>query len=577
MNISSSAAMLALLAGTLHAGDSVDLSSGWRFRAGDDAAWSAAEFDDSEWAAIEVGKNWEEQGYAELDGYAWYRLRVSIPGDLREHDDFNLTQTLIMELGQIDDVDETWLNGERIGGTGVFPPEYATEWRRERAYPVAANLVRWGEENVIAVRVYDGTNGGGMWKGEPRLRVEGIADLVRISWDEVDAVLMTDESVRVLATVHNSSPIKLSGAVLFTVENDEGETSSTPESERMFMPGAQLPVTGELTPPAPGFYRVTCTVRWDGGEVRSEHDKAFPYRAVAIESKLTRESDFDEFWDHTLAELAQVAPEFELERRSELDTPTHRVYLVTMRSLGNLRVRGWYQEYRLEPSRPKPAVLRVPGYGGAMHPMDDDSAVNYFSFDPRGHGHSTDDMPGQPVDYWLRGLDDKEGYFYQGAYADCVRAVDFLASRPEVDVNRIAITGGSQGGGLSFATAALDSRIALCAPDIPWLCDWRRYFSSTTWPDIESWIAAKPERTWESMHKTLSYFDVLNLVDRIECPVFVGLGLEDDVCPPATIYAVYNRLAGTKQVHTYHSEHWVPGEHQKLKREWIAKQFSVMR
>ncbi|MCP3918940.1 MAG: hypothetical protein GY711_25620 [bacterium] len=94
---------------------------------------------------------------------------------------------------------------------------------------------------------------------------------------------------------------------------------------------------------------------------------------------------------------------------------------------------------------------------------------------------------------------------------------------------------------------------------------------------MDAWIAARPDRTWESTLETLSYFDALNLVDRIDCPVFIGLGLEDGVCPPSTIYAVANRLAGPKQVHTYHSEHWVPAEHQELKRAWIAERFSEAR
>lgn len=58
----------------------------------------------------------------------------------------------------------------------------------------------------------------------------------------------------------------------------------------------------------------------------------------------------------------------------------------------------------------------------------------------------------------------------------------------DVDQNRIAIWGGSQGGGFAFATAALDSRVDMCVADIPFLCDWHNYFKLTKWPEMNEWI-----------------------------------------------------------------------------------------
>ena len=244
-----------------------------------------------------------------------------------------------------------------------------------------------------------------------------------------------------------------------------------------------------------------------------------------------------------------------------------------MRSLGNVRVGGWYQKPKAAGQHP--ALLRVPGYTQAMFPMEEVTEnVAILSFNVRAHGNSQQDIKGQPTDYWIRGLDNKEGYFYQGCYADCVRAIDFLQSREEVDASRIGVTGASQGGGLSLATAALDSRITACAPDIPFLCDWVRYFKTTESPEIHEWIAENPERTWESTLRTMSYFDVLNLADRIRCPVFLGLGLQDEVCPPATIFSVYNRLnVPKKEFHIYpKAGHWVGAPHHQLKRDWLWKQ-----
>ena len=252
-------------------------------------------------------------------------------------------------------------------------------------------------------------------------------------------------------------------------------------------------------------------------------------------SPLTRPADFDAFWKRTLSSLADVKPEFEVARRKERDSETHEVFEVSMRSLDGALVRGWYQ-------KPKgdgrfPALLRVPGYGQDMQPMGKDAGIAYLSFNVRGHGNSCDDVPHEPKDYWIRGLDDKHGYYYQGAYADCVRAVDFLVTRSEIDSGRMGVTGGSQGGGLSLATAALDPRIRVCAPDIPFLCDWIQYFNTSLWPEMDKWIDAKSERTWKSTLRTMSYFDTMNLADRIKCPVFMSVGVQDAICPPATVFA----------------------------------------
>jgi cephalosporin-C deacetylase-like acetyl esterase len=211
-----------------------------------------------------------------------------------------------------------------------------------------------------------------------------------------------------------------------------------------------------------------------------------------------------------------------------------------------------------------------------MLPTGTSDQMAVFSFNVRGHGNSQADVAGQPENFWIRGLEAPEGYYYQGAYADCVRAVDFLVSRSEIDATRIAVSGGSQGGGLSLATAALDQRISLCAPDIAFLCDWKRYFAITDWPEVNEWIAAKETRSWSSTLRTVSYFDTMNMADRIKCPVFFGVGLQDDVCPAATIFAVYNRIKTEKEFRVYpNTKHWVPKEHWDERDQWIRSGFGI--
>ncbi|MDB4530658.1 acetylxylan esterase [bacterium] len=324
--------------------------------------------------------------------------------------------------------------------------------------------------------------------------------------------------------------------------------------------------------PEPGFYKGTITCSWEGGRVTKTVQVG--YGPEKLLPPLTTESDFQNFWDESRARLKKVDPQYRLIHQPELSKGELNVYEVSMRSFGDIRVRGWYEVPKSK--GPHPVILRVPGYGGNMKPIARFNDMIVFSFNPRGHGNSQEDIKGKTSNYWIRGLDDKEGYYYQGAYLDCVRAVDFLCSRKKVDPERIAVAGGSQGGGLSLSTAALDSRISLCAPHIPFLTNWDLYFKTSHWPEVDKWIEAKESRTWQSTLKTMSYFDTMNMAPWIECPVFMGVGLQDAICPPVTCFAVYNRVKGKKEYRVYpHAKHHVDKAHHPLVFNWMREKFGL--
>jgi cephalosporin-C deacetylase-like acetyl esterase len=201
-----------------------------------------------------------------------------------------------------------------------------------------------------------------------------------------------------------------------------------------------------------------------------------------------------------------------------------------------------------------------------------------FSLNIRGHGNSQDDVnPGFPG-YLLSGIENKNQYIYRGAYMDCIRAMDFLVSRPEVDAKRIAVEGGSQGGALSFAAAALDKRVAICAPDIPFLSDFRHYFKVANWPggEFKEYMQQHPDKKWEEVYTVLDYIDIKNLAPWIKVPVLMGVGLLDPVCPPTINFAAFNNIAASKEFRVYpRNEHSTPAEHYKLKMSWIRKHFGM--
>jgi beta-galactosidase len=130
----------------------------WRFQKGDDAAWKARDLNDSGWQKVTLPENWEHHShYTEDNAYGWYRRHLEIPADCKGKD-FDLL------LGCIDDVDEAFLNGERIGGTGSFPPNFQIAWDVPRRYRIPASLVHGDGSDVLAVRVYDQGGNGGIYE-----------------------------------------------------------------------------------------------------------------------------------------------------------------------------------------------------------------------------------------------------------------------------------------------------------------------------------------------------------------------------------------------------------------------------
>ncbi|MGP8330593.1 MAG: beta galactosidase jelly roll domain-containing protein [Methanosarcinaceae archaeon] len=137
----------------------INLKGRWRFEIGDDLKWAKPDFDDSQWDVLYAPAFWEDQDYPGYDGYAWYRRTISISGDLKE-------EMLFLRLGQIDDVDQVYFNGVRIGSSGRFPPDYQTAYHVFRDYFVPNNLIKFDGENIIAIRVFDAELSGGIAHGD---------------------------------------------------------------------------------------------------------------------------------------------------------------------------------------------------------------------------------------------------------------------------------------------------------------------------------------------------------------------------------------------------------------------------
>lgn len=158
-----------------------------KFRVGDDASWAGINVDESSWRNISNTSTWTAQGVKCENGFGWYRYHVNIPKSLLEKSD--LKETVDFKMGKIDDADEVYLNGKLIGKTGKFPSDaggYQSQWSRPRLYSVKVNsgLIKWDADNVLAVRVYNAGDPGGMFQGPVCVRVPNTIDNLSISIKE---------------------------------------------------------------------------------------------------------------------------------------------------------------------------------------------------------------------------------------------------------------------------------------------------------------------------------------------------------------------------------------------------------
>ena len=368
--------------------------------------------------------------------------------------------------------------------------------------------------------------------------------MARISVISNDNIVVQQKPVTLTASIENRLDELITGTLTWNVRSVFFESPPSTEQRISINRRKSISCTYSFSMPCPGFADIECQFLTSNSDTPITATYRIGSDVGKITSPLTIQKDFSVFWEQSLTQLAKVSPRFQITPQPNKARPRVRLHEVSMKSFGDVSVRGWLET----PNRAGvyPVVLRLPGYGQSMKPVGDQEDLIVFSFNPRGHGNSQDDVPGTPQDYWVRGLDDRDTYFYRGAYLDCIRAVDFLCSLDNVDQDRIAVWGASQGGGFAFATAALDNRVDLCVADIPFLCNWTNYFKLTQWDEMDEWLDKKQDRSWSHALKTMSYFDTMNLCERVTCPTIMSIGLQDQICPPTTSFAAFNRIRGTK-------------------------------
>lgn len=275
--------------------------------------------------------------------------------------------------------------------------------------------------------------------------------------------------------------------------------------------------------------------------------------------------DIDRYWDKAIAEMKAVDPRVELVP-SSFTTPFADCFDLWFTGVGGSRV---YAKY-LRPKKsaaPHPAVVQFHGYSGSSGDWVDKLPYVGLGFsmaalDCRGQGGKSEDRGGVKGNtlngHIIRGLDDSaENLLFRSIYLDTAQLVGIVMKMEEVDPKRVGITGGSQGGGLTLACAALEPRVKKAAPVFPFLCDYKRVWdmdlAKGAYQELADWFRRfdpRHERE-EEVFERLGYIDVQNIAKRIKSEVLMAVGLMDSICPPSTQFAAYNKIKAKKNLAIY--------------------------
>jgi cephalosporin-C deacetylase len=277
-------------------------------------------------------------------------------------------------------------------------------------------------------------------------------------------------------------------------------------------------------------------------------------------------ADFDLFWSEALAELDATEPKPDLIPAKSFQSANAEAFDLWFQGVGGARI---YAKYL----RPKdrtgcgPAIIQFHGYTGNSGDWFEKTAWTGQGFciaalDCRGQAGLSEDSTAVRGNthhgHIIRGLDDApERMLFRQIYLDTVQLARVVMSFEEVDETRIATNGGSQGGALSLACAALEPRIKRCVSVFPFLSDFRRVWemdlAKDAYAELRTYL-----RMFDPLHEReeeifnrLGYIDVKNLAPRIKAHVLMGITLMDSICPPSTQFAAFNAIQSPKESAVY--------------------------
>jgi len=287
----------------------------------------------------------------------------------------------------------------------------------------------------------------------------------------------------------------------------------------------------------------------------------------------------DRWWRQRLDEARAAAREPTLTRYEPGTYGPVEAYDTEFSGAGGDRIRAWYLRPAGEPGAGTPTVVKFIGYGGgrdrpAEHILLPALGYAVLVMDTRGQGGRwSTGATGDHVDGWqagpenatvmTRGIARPEDYYFTRLFTDAVRAVETACAL--TGAARVAVSGMSQGGGLSLAAAALiPGFVAVCHADVPFLCDIQRAITlapQAPYTEVPEFLAHQVDLVPAALD-TLRYVDCALLARRITAQCLLSVGLMDMICPPSTVFAAYNEITAGKDISVFpFTGHEVPAAH----------------
>lgn len=306
-----------------------------------------------------------------------------------------------------------------------------------------------------------------------------------------------------------------------------------------------------------------------------------------------RPPDFDGFWDRTLTAARDAGLRGGVAAtRTPADSPITELIIedLTFPGFGAEPVRAWVARPMSHPGKRLPAVVEFNGYnGGRGLPVEHvnwalTGYVQVF-MDTRGQGSGwgtggdTPDPHGSTpaaAGWMTRGILDPAQHYYRRVFTDAVRLVDEVRGWDFVDASRIAVAGSSQGGGIAIATAALSDGVWALLPDVPFLCAWEHGAGvalSDPYRELARYLSVHRDHA-DTVWNTAAYFDGVNFARRVTAPALFSVALMDDIVPPSTVFAAFNRLASVDkaiEVYPYNGHEGGQGHQWRAQVQFLSR------
>ncbi|MHA4810921.1 acetylxylan esterase [Flavitalea flava] len=397
---------------------------------------------------------------------------------------------------------------------------------------------------------------------------------VIVSPDHANWTYARGEKVNFTVTVlQNGNPVRNAG-----IRYEIGpEKMDAVKVDSISLSAGQIVLDGG-TMNSPGFLRCIVTAFVEGKSYRNLATAGF--EPGSIPATVQEPADFIQFWDGAKAANAKIPIDARMTLLPDRCTGLVDVYQVNLQNY-----RPGAREYGIlcipKKEGKYPAVLEVPGagirpYSGDIHLAEQ----GVITFQIGIHGIPVtmdkqvyDDLgAGALSGYWAYNLEDRDQYYYKRVYLGCVRANDFLISLPQFDGINLGVMGGSQGGALSIVTASLDPRVKYLAAYYPALSDMTGYLHGRAggWPHV--FDKNNPQHRVETEINTSSYYDVVNFAKWLKVPGIYSWGYNDEVCPPTSLYAAYNKISAPKTLMlALETGHWTYPEQNEKLTNWLIE------